>query len=66
MGWVRYYLLLQKYDGDISKASKEEMEVCKSGITNSEELDKFTAREVFENPDKYPGLTDDLTMFTII
>ena len=34
MGWRDYYRLLEKYDGDLSRADREEMRVAKAANPN--------------------------------
>lgn len=44
MGWFDYYKLLEKYNGNLKKATKAEMEHAFIGNPN----DPFTARELAE------------------
>lgn len=44
MGWFQYYRLLEQYSGDLSKATKEEMDWAARGNPN----DPQTARDLAE------------------
>ncbi|MHC4326194.1 MAG: hypothetical protein ACYSUX_18135, partial [Planctomycetota bacterium] len=45
MGWKDYYILLEKYDGDLSKASEGELEVA-AAIGS---IDAETSRRIAES-----------------
>lgn len=45
MGWFNYYTLLEKYNGDLSKATKQELEYAARCNPN----DPFTARSIAED-----------------
>lgn len=45
MGWYDYYTLLEKYDGDLSRATKEEMSFAARCNPN----DPPTARRIAED-----------------
>ena len=52
MGWTQYYNLLEKYNGDLSKASKEEMQVAFSGNPNDPESARKLAERKWEENHK--------------
>lgn len=56
MGWYQYYTLLEKYEGDLSKANTMEMIQARNGNPNNPTdalaLAKRKYKEKYENYDK--------------
>ncbi len=48
MGWIQYFNLLEKYNGDFSKATKEEMGWAEKGNPNDPVSALRLATEKFE------------------
>lgn len=49
MGWINYYRLLEKYDGDLSKATKKELDSAATANPNNPIDAKRIAQEKFSN-----------------
>lgn len=61
MGWFQYYKLLEQYDGDLSKATKQEMKWAADGNPNN----PHTARALAERKyrEEHGDIPQDLETF---
>lgn len=48
MGWLDYYWLIEKYDGDLSAATREELEAAARANPNDPESARGIAQEAYE------------------
>lgn len=52
MGWIQYYRLLEKYDGDLEKATGEELSWAARGNPNTPEAARALAEEKWEQENR--------------
>lgn len=60
MGWITYYRLFEKYDGNITKSTEEEVKFAARDNPNDPETACRIAEEKWINRNKLPeGVLDD-------
>lgn len=57
MGWFQYYKLLEKYEGDLSKATRLEMKWAATGNPNTPEAARSLAEEKWKQEQEDKRLT---------